>query len=98
MLPVLREGETCALDCGRRDFGMECDGELGIRKALETGLAEPVLGDSILAIKAGRTTADCVRLDGGGVVVRVRAVPGLTSAVTGKGMLGLVSVSDSAAD
>jgi hypothetical protein len=31
MLPVLHEGETCALDCRRRDFGMECDGELGIR-------------------------------------------------------------------
>ena len=99
MLPVLREGETCALDCGRRDFGMECDGELGIRKALESGLAAPVLGDGILAIGAGgRTTADCVGLDGGSVVLRARAAPGLTSAVTGKGMLGLVSVSDSAAD
>lgn len=98
MLPVLREGETCALDCGRRDFGMECDGELGIRKALEPGLAAPVLGDGILAIEAGRTTADCIGLDGGSVVVRVRAVPGLTSAVTGKGLLGLVSVGDLGAD
>ena len=98
MLPVLREGETCALDCGRRDAGMGCDGELGILKTLESDLAAPVLADGILAIKAGRTTADCVGLEGSGVVARVRAVPGLTSAVTGKGMLGLVSEDDSAAD
>jgi hypothetical protein len=79
---------------------MECDGELGIRKALESGLAAPVLGNGILAIEAGRTAAACVGLDGGGVVVLVHAVPGLTSAVTdkGKGMLILVSVGDSAAD